>query len=224
MTISWAVLLGLGAFHGLNPGMGWLFAVALGMQERRRAAVFSSLLPLGLGHALAVGVAVAVALIAGVVIPIHWLHWLVAGTLISLGVSRLLWHRHPRWASMRVSAGKLTFWSFLMASAHGAGLMVVPVFLSMPVAGACHAMAGSNVTAASALLATMVHALGYLLVTAIIAVVVFEKVGVGVLRKAWFNLDFAGHRCGLCSRLATTCNTKQQSKGEASSWKQFEHK
>lgn len=190
MTISWAVLLGLGAFHGLNPGMGWLFAVALGMQERRRGAVFSSLLPLGLGHALAVGIAVVVALIAGVVIPINWLHWLVAGTLISLGVSRLVWHQHPRWASMRVSAGKLTFWSFLMASAHGAGLMVVPVFLNMPVAGACHGMGGSSMTAASALLATVVHAFGYLLVTATIAVVVFEKVGVGVLRKAWFNLDF----------------------------------
>ena len=190
MTISWVVLLGLGAFHGLNPGMGWLFAVALGMQERRRGAVFSSLLPLGLGHALAVGLAVIVALIAGVVIPVNWLHWLVAGTLISLGASRLLWHRHPRWASMRVSAGKLTFWSFLMASAHGAGLMVVPVFLKMPVAGACHAMDGSSMTAVSALLATVIHALGYLLVTAIIAVVVFEKVGVGVLRKAWFNLDF----------------------------------
>ena len=105
MTISWAVLLGLGAFHGLNPGMGWLLAVALGMQERRRGAVFSSLLPLGLGHALAVGVAVA--LIAGVVIPIHWLHWLVAGTLISLGASRLVWHRHPRWASMRSALASL---------------------------------------------------------------------------------------------------------------------
>lgn len=189
-TMSWAVLLGLGAFHGLNPGMGWLFAVTLGMQERRRGAVLSALLPLGLGHALAVGVAVVIALIAGVVIPINWLHWIVAGTLISLGVSRLVWHRHPRWASMRVNAGALTFWSFLMASAHGAGLMVVPVFLSLPMASAhCHAMAGSTMTPMNALLATMVHALGYLLVTAIIAVLVFEKIGVGVLRKAWFNLD-----------------------------------
>jgi len=189
-TMSWAVLLGLGAFHGLNPGMGWLFAVTLGMQERRRGAVLSALLPLGLGHALAVGVAVVIALIAGVVIPINWLHWIVAGTLISLGVSRLVWHRHPRWASMRVNAGALTFWSFLMASAHGAGLMVVPVFLSLPMASAhCHAMAGSAMTPMNALLATMVHALGYLLVTAIIAVLVFEKIGVGVLRKAWFNLD-----------------------------------
>lgn len=189
-TISWAVLLGLGAFHGLNPGMGWLFAVALGMQERRRGAVLGALLPLGLGHALAVAVAVAVAMIAGVVIPIDWLHWILAGTLISLGATRFFSHRHPRWASMRVNSRTLTFWSFLMASAHGAGLMVVPVFLSMPMgSGHCHGMAGPTMTTTTALLATLVHALGYLLVTAVISVVVFEKVGVGVLRKAWFNLD-----------------------------------
>ena len=189
--MSWAVLLGLGAFHGLNPGMGWLFAVALGIQERRRTAVFSALLPLALGHALAVGVAVLVALIAGIVIPIPWLRWLVAGMLLLLGVSRLVSHRHPRWASMRVNAGTLTLWSFLMASAHGAGLMVVPVFVTMPMGGAhCHAMTGRTMTLTSALLATMLHAFGYLLVTAIIAIAVFEKVGVGVLRKAWFNLDF----------------------------------
>ena len=190
MTMSWMMLLALGAFHGINPGMGWLFAVALGMQENRRSAVVGALLPLGLGHALAVVLAVAVALIVGVVIPINWLHWIVAGTLISLGVSRLFTHRHPRWASMRVNTGALTFWSFLMATAHGAGLMVVPVFLRMPMApGHMHAMTGSTMTATSALLATMVHTVAYLSVTAIIAVVVFEKIGLGVLRKAWFNLD-----------------------------------
>jgi len=190
MTTSIIMLLGLGAFHGINPGMGWLFAVALGMQERRRGAVISALLPLGLGHALAVGFAVLVALIAGIVIPIHWLHWIVAGTLITLGISRLFSHHHPRWASMRVNASALTFWSFLMASAHGAGLMVVPVFLTMPVGTHCHSMTGSAMTSTNALLATVVHAVGYLLVTAIIAVLVFEKVGVGMLRKTWFNLDF----------------------------------
>ena len=78
MTMSWAVLLGLGAFHGINPGMGWLFAVALGMQERRRGAVFSALLPLALGHVLAVGAAIAIALAVGAVIPLDWLRWLVA--------------------------------------------------------------------------------------------------------------------------------------------------
>jgi len=193
MTISWAVLLGLGAFHGINPGMGWLFAVALGMQERRRGAVISALLPLGVGHALAVAAAVVVALLAGMVLPLHWLRWLVAGTLTVLGLSRLFWHRHPRWASMRVSAGALTLWSFLMASAHGAGLMVVPVFLGMSLADVHHAhhhaMAGAAVRPTSALLATSLHAVGYLIVTAIIALLVFEKLGVGLLRKAWINLD-----------------------------------
>jgi hypothetical protein len=193
MTMSWAVLLGLGAFHGINPGMGWLFAVALGMQERRRGAVFSSLLPLALGHVLAVGVAIAIAFAVGAVLPLDWLRWLVAGILVALGVSRLFRHRHPRWASMKVSFGALTLWSFLMASAHGAGLMVVPVFLSMSMAGAHqdhhHAMAMSSLTPPTALLATLVHTIGYLVVTTFVAVVVFEKLGVGILRKTWFNLD-----------------------------------
>jgi hypothetical protein len=193
MTMSWVVLLGLGAFHGINPGMGWLFAVALGMQERRRGAVLSALLPLGVGHALAVAAAILVALAVGVVLPVHWLRWLVAGTLVSLGLVRLFRHRHPRWASMRVGAGALTLWSFLMASAHGAGLMVVPVFLAMTATdvsqGHHHAMPMAVATPASALLATALHAAGYLLVTAAVAFLVFEKLGVGMLRKTWFNLD-----------------------------------
>jgi hypothetical protein len=193
MTTSWAVLLGLGAFHGINPGMGWLFAVALGMQERRRGAVLSALLPLGVGHALAVAAAIVIALAVGVVLPLHWLRWLVAGTLAVLGLTRLFRHRHPRWASMRVGAGALTLWSFLMASAHGAGLMVVPVFLAMPVAATGHAhhhvMQAAAATPANALLATGLHAAGYLLMTAAVAFLVFEKLGVGMLRKTWFNLD-----------------------------------
>jgi hypothetical protein len=191
MTLSWAALLGLGAFHGINPGMGWLFAVALGMQERRRGAVLSALLPLGVGHALAVAAAVAVAVLAGVVLPLTWLRWLVAGVLAALGLSRLFWHRHPRWASMRVGAGALILWSFLMASAHGAGLMVVPLFLGMSATMQHdhHHMAAASLTPTSALLATSLHAAGYLVVTAAIAFVVFEKLGVGMLRKAWFNLD-----------------------------------
>jgi len=193
MTMSWGVLLGLGAFHGINPGMGWLFAVALGMQERRRGAVLSALLPLGVGHALAVAATIVVALVAGTVLPAQRLRWLVAGILVALGLAQLFRHRHPRWASMRVGAGALTLWSFLMASAHGAGLMVVPVFLSMTATNASqghhHAMQMSAATPASALLATGLHAVSYLLVTAAVAFLVFEKLGVGILRKTWFNLD-----------------------------------
>lgn len=187
---SAALLLGMGAFHGINPGMGWLFAVALGMQEQRRAAVWRALLPLGAGHALAVASAVAIAVIAGVVVPIDRLRLPVAIILISLGVLRLIRHRHFRWVGMRVGMGGLLLWSFLMATAHGAGLMVVPIFLTMTMTGSMppgHMMMTPEPTAA--IFASLLHALGYLLVTAAVAVLVFEKLGLGMLRKAWLNLD-----------------------------------
>jgi len=189
-TISWLALMGLGAFHGINPGMGWLFAVALGMQEKRRGAVYQALLPLAFGHALAVVAAIAVAVVMGVVLPLAVLQWVIAAFLLLLGLSRLLRHRHPRWSGMKVGMGGLTAWSFLMASAHGAGLMVVPLFLGMTMGAdhhAHHSMAATN--APLAFLATGVHAAGYLLVTAVVAALVFEKFGVGLLRRAWFNLD-----------------------------------
>ena len=190
MTTSWAMLMVLGAFHGINPGMGWLFAVALGMQERRRGAVLRALVPLGAGHALAVAGAVGAALAIGIVIPLGWLRWPIAGLLISFGVLRLFRHRHPRWAGMRVSMAGLTVWSFLMATAHGAGLMVVPVFMGMSMSGAgehAHHMPAAG--AGAAFFATSLHTVAYLAVTAFVAVLVFEKLGVGILRRAWFNLD-----------------------------------
>ncbi len=189
-AMSWAALFGLGAFHGINPGMGWLFAVALGMQERQRGAVLRALLPLGMGHVLAVAAAVAVAIAIGTIVPMAYLRWAVAGSLISFGVFRLLRHRHPRSGGMRVGIGGLTLWSFLMASAHGAGLMVVPVFIGIAMAAGGHAHHGSMTSAPLALLATAAHAAGYLVVTATVAIVVFEKFGVGLLRRAWFNLDY----------------------------------
>jgi hypothetical protein len=187
---SWTMLVALGAFHGINPAMGWLFAVALGMQERRRAAVLRALLPLGAGHALAVVGAVGVALAIGLVIPLGWLRWPVAAVLVCLGVLRFFRHRHPRWGGMRVSMGGLTVWSFLMATAHGAGLMVVPIFMGMSMTGDhAHHMHGAGGGAGAAFFATGLHAVGYLVVTAFVAVLVFEKLGVGILRRAWFNLD-----------------------------------
>ena len=186
------VVVALGAFHGINPGMGWLFAVALGMQERRRGAVLRALVPLGAGHALAVAVAVGAALAIGSALPLVWVRWPIAGALVSLGLLRFFRHRHPRWAGMRVSMTRLTIWSFLMATAHGAGLMVVPVFMGMSIAAAgdhAHHAAAAGANAGAALVATGVHALGYLAVTAFIAILVFEKLGVGILRRAWINLD-----------------------------------
>lgn len=189
-TLSWLALLGLGAFHGINPGMGWLFAVALGMQEKRRGAVYEALLPLAFGHALAVGAAVLIAVAIGAVMPLDVLRWALAAFLVFLGVSRLYRHRHPRSGGMKVGMGGLTLWSFLMATAHGAGLMVVPVFLGMSMNSGHHAHHGMIAARApTAFLATGVHATGYLVVTAVVAAVVFEKFGVGLLRRAWLNLD-----------------------------------
>jgi hypothetical protein len=184
-------LLMLGAFHGINPGMGWLFAVALGMQERSRQAVLRAMLPLGIGHALAIGAAIIVAIVLGRALPIVYVRWFVALVLIGLGVSRMFRHRHPRWASMRVGAKGLTWWSFLMATAHGAGLMVVPLFIGMTAAHAqaCHGASSNTVSATDAFVATGIHSFGYLAVTALIAWVVHEKLGLGLLRKAWLNLD-----------------------------------
>ena len=133
---EWLALIALGAFHGINPGMGWLFAVALGMQERRRGAVLRALVPLGVGHALAVAAAVGLAFAIGTSVSQSALRWPVAGLLVSLGIVRYFHHWHPRWVGMRVGMGGLTMWSFLMASAHGAGLMVVPVLLGMSMADA----------------------------------------------------------------------------------------
>jgi hypothetical protein len=190
-TMNWssAGLLALGAFHGINPGMGWLFAVALGMQERRRAAVWRAMLPLAAGHALAVAAAIAVAVLAGAVVPLPVIQWGVGGVLLTLGISRFFRHRHPRWVGMQVGLKDLTVWSFLMASAHGAGLMVLPLVLGE--SAAPHHMMTHAVGAGAwpMVWATMIHSAGYLSVSAVIALVVFEKLGVGLLRRAWVNLD-----------------------------------
>jgi len=191
-TTSWAMLMALGAFHGVNPGMGWLLAVALGMQERRRGAVLRALVPLGAGHALAIAGAVGAALAIGGIFPIADQRRAIAVALVSLGVARFFRHQHPRWAGMRVGMFGLTVWSFLMATAHGAGLMVVPVFVRMSMVGGgghMHHLPAGGTNAAAALFATGLHAASYMAVTAFIAVLVFEKLGVGILRRAWLNVD-----------------------------------
>ena len=191
----WAALALLGAVHGLNPGMGWLFAVALGLQERQRRAVWGALLPMAAGHAGAIAAAASVAAVAGSALPAGAVRWGVASALLGFGVVRLVRHRHPRWAAMRVSRRDLALWSFLMASAHGAGLMVLPLLLraAPPGAGAMHhhlavaeaASAGLD----AGLIATLVHTAGYLAATLLMAVLVYERLGLRILRSAWINLD-----------------------------------
>jgi hypothetical protein len=189
----WLMLL-LGAYHGINPGMGWLFAVALGMQQRSGGAVARSLVPIAIGHTLAIGGVVLAAMFLGSALPPAVIRYPVAAALMALGIHRLMRHRHPRWVRMRVGFRDLTVWSFLMASAHGAGLMVLPVLLgTSPLEAADHAAGHYHVSTAASpvvgLLATGVHAIGYLAVTGGVAWVVYRKLGLALLRRAWVNLD-----------------------------------
>ena len=180
----WMALLGLGAFHGINPGMGWLFAVALGLQEQRRSAVWNALPPIAVGHALSVGLVVALVALIHASIPYRVLRWIAAAVLIGFGVYRLVRARHPRWVGMRVGFRDLTLWSFLMASAHGAGLMLVPVFLGtmhQENLHDAHAAHGAHLDLLNhpwlAAVAVVVHTLGHLLVAGLVAMVVYEKLG-----------------------------------------------
>src|ERR1700751_2148084 len=119
-TSLWLMLL-LGAYHGINPGMGWLFAVALGMQEHKGTAVARALVPIALGHALSIGIVVTAAAFLGMSLPQEVIRYSVAALLFGLGIFSLVRHYHPRWVRMKVSFRDLTLWSFMMASAHGAG-------------------------------------------------------------------------------------------------------
>lgn len=181
----WSTLFLLGAYHGINPGMGWLFAVARGMQEHRARAVAWSLPPIALGHALSIGAVVLIAGLAQVALPLTYIRIGVAVALTGLGVYKLIRSSHFRWGGMQVGFRQLTIWSFLMASAHGAGLMVLPVMLAGPHA---HHHATSMGGARGAW-ATLVHTLGYFTVTAAVAVLVYQKFGLAMLRRSWVNLD-----------------------------------
>jgi hypothetical protein len=195
--MDWKAMIGLGAYHGINPGMGWLFAVALGMQAGRASAMWRALPPIALGHTIAVAVVVALFAGAGVVLPFDVVKAVIAATLVSLGIYRLWRHRHPRFGGMQVGFRDLTIWSFLMASAHGAGLMVVPFVIgaedSVSALAASHAEHAHAVVASTAWTGTMsvgLHTLSYVLVSTLIAWIVYRKLGVAFLRVAWFNLDW----------------------------------
>jgi hypothetical protein len=199
----WLVVFALGLFHGVNPAMGWLFAVALGLQEQKRAAVLRALLPIALGHALSIGIVIAAVLVARISLPHSTLKFAAAAILFAFGLYRLFRSRHPNWVGMRVGFGDLALWSFIMASAHGAGLMLIPLFLksgnaplgaaASPMNSHVHSMCGfgfGNVSSPSLLTGSIaVHTFGYLLATGLVAMLVYEKLGVSLLRHAWFNID-----------------------------------
>jgi hypothetical protein len=216
-SLPWLSLIFLGAFHGLNPGMGWLFAVALGLQAGRRTAVLGALGPIAAGHLASIAVVVVLVSVARLVVPLAMLQYAAAAVLVAFGLVKLTrFGGHPRWVGMRVAPHELAAWSFLMATAHGAGLMLAPVILRLsgddagkgaagvaqaaaPAAHGGHAehlaaLAASPGMPSSAipltdLLAVGLHSAAMLAVMGAVAVLVFDLVGLAVLRRAWINLD-----------------------------------
>src|SRR5208282_2013384 len=170
----WVALALLGAYHGLNPAMGWLFALALGLQEKRRSAVIGALLPIALGHAVAITAAILALHFVQYFLPVNILKWGVALILFTLGVYRLFRASHPRGAGMRVGSRDLFVWSFLMASAHGAGLMLLPVLMAQPMQGMTHHMAGgapvmpTSLSASAVAFAVLIHTASMLAVAGIL--------------------------------------------------------
>lgn len=189
----WLSLAALGLFHGLNPAMGWLFAVALALQERRLTAIFRALVPIAVGHMA------AIALFAGAVILLGWalprsIVAIVAGLLLlSFAAWRALTRfRHPR-TRFRARARELAVWSFLMANAHGAGLMVAPLLAALghPVTDQAHAshMADFGLPIGAATLAVLVHTGAMWLTMMAVSLLVYRELGIEIVQRTWINVD-----------------------------------
>ena len=193
----WLAVAALGAYHGIDPSMGWLFAVALGLQDRSRARVLWALVPVAIGHLVSIGLVVAIVAALQSVLAIEWLQPAGAVALILFGAFRFLRPRaHPRWVAMRVNFGELGLWSFLMASAHGAGLMLFPILLGLNPAVAPmqhmhhHMFALAHGTSmVQAIAVVLLHTGAMVAVMGTIALLVYEKLGLAILRSAWINLD-----------------------------------
>jgi hypothetical protein len=189
---AWLTLAGLGVYHGVNPAMGWLFAVSRGMQERSRRAVLRSLVPIAIGHEASIALVAALVLGLSTTTDPRALRIGAAATLVAFGIFRFVKPRaHFRWTSMRVTDRELGVWSFLMSTAHGAGLMVAPVILGLQASSHSHddmaMLSGGPIDIAAVGIA--VHVLAMVVVMGAIAFFVYERVGLQVLRRAWLNTD-----------------------------------
>lgn len=184
----WLALAGLGLYHGLNPAMGWLFAVALGLHRQSQKIVFLSLIPIAVGHALAVAAVLVTVLVLGLIVDYAILIRLAAVVLIAWALWHAIYgHRQRVRVGMQTGLAGLALWSFVMAGAHGAGLMLIPVVAPMCVsAGAAADLSGS---APLALAALGVHTAAMLATIAGISFIVYKWTGVAFLRRGWINLD-----------------------------------
>jgi hypothetical protein len=186
----WLVLIALGAFHGLNPAMGWLFAVALGLYRQSRKVVLISLVPIALGHAASIAIVVYAAIALGQAIDPASFRIASGVLLIGWGLYHVAYgHRHRLRIGLRTGLAGLFAWSFVMATAHGAGAMLIPVLMPLAQAGkhAHHMPASDSLLLAS--LAVLVHSLAMLVTTGVVALTVYQWLGLDFLRRGWINLD-----------------------------------
>jgi hypothetical protein len=189
MTETWPALVfaGLGAFHGLNPAMGWLFAVALGMHRQSRAAVMVSLVPIAVGHAVSIAAVAGLLVAAGTIVPQNFVR--IGSGLLLLTWAAYHWrygHCHRVRFGMQTGLLGLAVWSFLMATAHGAGLMLWPALMPLCLPSG-EARTGGSV--AATLAGVGIHTLAMAATTAVMAAIVFEWLGLALLRRAWVNVD-----------------------------------
>jgi hypothetical protein len=188
-TASWLTFAGLGAFHGLNPAMGWLFAVALGLHRQSRTILMAALVPIAFGHAASIVAVAGLLAMVGYLVPLDLVR-IGSGALL-LGWAAYHWrfgHRHRVRFGMQVGLWGLAAWSFLMATAHGAGLMLWPALMHTcfiePVGGS-----GYSGPLTTTLAGVGIHTLAMLVTTAIVAGLVYAWLGLALLRHAWFNVD-----------------------------------
>lgn len=198
---AWLGIIGLACYHGINPGMGWLFAVSNGMQARQGRAVFAALPPIAAGHLLAMAaVLLPLALLTTWIDRVEELGLLAGCLLIGFGVYKLINRRHPRFLA-RIGPKHLILWSFLMATAHGAGLMLAPVYLNLGTAahgggpghGAMEQLLSGGIISAS--LVALVHTAAMVLIGGLVAWCVYRYLGLRLLQRVWFNLDLLWAVC-----------------------------
>ena len=191
-------LAALGAFHGVNPAMGWLFAVSLGLQRERARAIYSAIIFISAGHLASLVVVAAALVLLGYIVPLFWVRIAAGASLLAFGIYKLfLYYRHFRWVGMNVDGWDLVMWSFLMATSHGAGLMLAPIILNLEEKGPGAAIDLEHHsgylevgdTAAAWGIGLAVHTTAMLLVMLVIALVVYRKLGLAFLRRGWLNVD-----------------------------------
>jgi len=190
----WLAVVASGLFHGVNPGMGWPLAVSAGLMEKSSRALVAALWPLTAGHLLAM--LLVILPFALLVTLVEWQRQIQIGAsllVIGFGIFRLLNRRHPR-ALARIRPAQLGLWSFAVAIAHGAGLMLVPIYLGLCQASDLdkgHQAAGAliNFNLGMAVLTSVVHSASMIAAGGLSAWLVYRYLGLKFMQRSWFNLD-----------------------------------